>query len=98
MRNQQLLLYEEDHRQVQVVIQQLLRDADALAIFVVDMNGQLVAETGELQDLDTTSIASLCAGCVAATAGLARLVPEALHAHLTQPACPWSRRSSGYPA
>ena len=48
MRNQQLLLYEEDHRQVQVVIQQLLRDADALAIFVVDMNGQLVAETGEL--------------------------------------------------
>ena len=76
MRNQQLLLYEEDHRKVQAVIQQLIRDADALAIFVVDMNGQLVAETGELQDIDTTSIASLCAGCVAATAGLARLVGE----------------------
>lgn len=76
MRSQQLLLYEEDHRRVQAVIQQLIRDADALAIFVVDMNGQLVAEAGELRDIDTTSVASLCAGCVAATAGLARLVGE----------------------
>jgi len=76
MRNQQLLLYEEDHRRIQAVIQQLIRDADALAIFVVDMNGQLVADAGEVENIDTTSIASLCAGCVAATAGLARLVGE----------------------
>ena len=76
MRNQQLLLFEEEHRKVQVVIHQLIRDADALAVFVVDMNGQLVAEAGELRNIDTTSIASLCAGCVAATAGLARLVGE----------------------
>ena len=76
MHGQQLLLYEEDHRSVQAVIRQLIRDADALAIFVVDMNGQLVAEAGEVQDIDTISLASLCAGCVAATAGLARLVGE----------------------
>ncbi len=76
MHGQQLLLYEEDHRSVQAVIRQLIRDADALAIFVVDMNGQLVAEAGEIRDIDTTSLASLCAGCVAATAGLARLVGE----------------------
>ena len=76
MHGQQLLLYEEDHRSVQAVIRQLIRDADALAIFVVDMNGQLVAEAGEVGDIDTISLASLCAGCVAATAGLARLVGE----------------------
>ena len=76
MHGQQLLLYEEDHRSVQAVIRQLIRDADALAIFVVDMNGQLVAEAGEVGDIDTISLASRCAGCVAATAGLARLVGE----------------------
>ena len=37
---------------------------------------RLVAEEGEIRDIDTTSLASLCAGCVAATAGLARLVGE----------------------
>ena len=43
---------------------------------MVDKAGQLVAEAGELQGIDSTSLASLTAGCVAATGGLAKIVGE----------------------
>jgi len=42
----------------------------------VDKNGQQIAAIGDLQTLDTTSLASLTAGNVAATDGLARLIGE----------------------
>ena len=43
---------------------------------VVDKAGQLIAEAGELLGIDSTSLASLTAGCVAATGGLAKIVGE----------------------
>ena len=42
----------------------------------MDKNGQQIAAVGDLQSLDTTSLASLTAGNVAATDGLARLIGE----------------------
>jgi predicted regulator of Ras-like GTPase activity (Roadblock/LC7/MglB family) len=42
----------------------------------VDRNGQLIAATGETEHLDTTSLASLTAGNIAATGGLAKLIGE----------------------
>jgi predicted regulator of Ras-like GTPase activity (Roadblock/LC7/MglB family) len=45
-------------------------------VFLVDKNGQQIAAVGDLQTLDTTSLASLTAGNVAATDGLARLIGE----------------------
>ena len=41
-----------------------------------DRNGQLVSEAGELGDIDTTSLASLVAGNIAASGGLAKLLGE----------------------
>ena len=76
MLDTQLVLYEEDHRRVLAVIQRLVRDASAKGVFVVDKNGQLVAEAGEIRGLDTTSLASLTAGSVAATGGLAKIIGE----------------------
>jgi len=45
-------------------------------VFLVDKNGQQIAAVGDLTTLDTTSLASLTAGNVAATDGLARLIGE----------------------
>ena len=63
----QLVMYDEDYRKILAVIQKLVRDANAKGIFVVDKNGQLIAEAGEVRGIDTTSLASLTAGSIAAT-------------------------------
>ena len=76
MRNASLVMHEEDYRLVLMVIQKLVRDASARGVFVVDRNGQLIAEAGDVQGVDTTSLASLTAGSVAATGGLAKIVGE----------------------
>jgi len=76
MRDTQLVMYDEDYRKILAVIQRLVRDANAKGIFVVDKNGQLIGEAGEMRGIDTTSLASLTAGCIAATGGLAKLVGE----------------------
>ena len=76
MRDSQLVLYDEDYRKILAVAQLLVRDANAKGVFIVDRNGQLIAEAGEMRGIDTTSLASLTAGCVAATGGLARVVGE----------------------
>jgi predicted regulator of Ras-like GTPase activity (Roadblock/LC7/MglB family) len=72
----QLVLYDEDYRQVLAVCERLARDAHAKGVFVVDKNGQLLAEAGSARGIDTTSLASLTAGSVAATGSLAKLIGE----------------------
>ena len=72
----QLVLLEEDQRQIVEVADRLVRDANAKAVYLVDKNGQLVAEAGELKGIDTTSLASLVAGNIAASGGLAKLIGE----------------------
>jgi len=76
MHDTQLVMYDEDFRKILAVIQKLVRDANAKGIFVVDRNGQLIGEAGEMRGIDTTSLASLTAGCIAATGGLAKIVGE----------------------
>jgi len=72
----QLVLFEEDHKQILEVAERLVNDANAKAVFLVDKNGQLVGEAGELAGIDTTSLASLVAGNIAASGGLAKLIGE----------------------
>jgi predicted regulator of Ras-like GTPase activity (Roadblock/LC7/MglB family) len=72
----QLVLYEEDHSRLVAVAERLVQDANAKAVFLVDRNGQMITEAGELRDIDTTSLASLVAGNVAATTGLAKVIGE----------------------
>jgi len=76
MMESQLVMQQEDFDRVLAIIQKLVRDANAKGIFVVDKAGQLIAEAGELQGIDSTSLASLTAGCVAATGGLAKIIGE----------------------
>ncbi len=76
MHDTQLVMYDEDFRRILAVTQRLVQDANAKGVFVVDRNGQLIAEAGEMRGIDTTSLASLTAGSVAATGGLAKIVGE----------------------
>ena len=72
----QLVLLEDDHHAIVEVAKRLVHDANSKAVFLVDKNGQLVAEAGELTGIDTTSLASLVAGNIAASGGLAKLIGE----------------------
>ncbi|MGE5277963.1 MAG: roadblock/LC7 domain-containing protein [Acidobacteriota bacterium] len=71
-----LVLYDEEFQRIRESLQRLRHDANANVVFLVDKNGQQIAAVGDLQSLDTTSLASLTAGNVAATDGLARLIGE----------------------
>jgi predicted regulator of Ras-like GTPase activity (Roadblock/LC7/MglB family) len=71
-----LILYEEEFRRITFEVEKLRKDANAGLVFVVDKNGQLIASSGDTSRLDTTSLASLTAGNIAATGGLAKLIGE----------------------
>ncbi|MCB9528578.1 MAG: roadblock/LC7 domain-containing protein [bacterium] len=72
----QLVLYEEEHKRIVEICDMLHRDACAKAVFLVDRNGQMLANSGQTAQMDTTSLASLTAGNIAATGGLAKLLGE----------------------
>jgi predicted regulator of Ras-like GTPase activity (Roadblock/LC7/MglB family) len=76
MFDSQFVMLEEDYRAVAAVCQRLVKDANAKGIFVVDKAGQLISEAGEMRGIDSTSLASLTAGCIAATGGLDKIVGE----------------------
>ncbi|MDH3976235.1 MAG: roadblock/LC7 domain-containing protein [Deltaproteobacteria bacterium] len=76
MANPQLVMYEEESKQVNAIIDKLNKEANAKVVFVVDKNGQLISSSGETEGLDATSLASLTAGNIAATGGLAKLLGE----------------------
>ncbi len=71
-----MVMYEEEFREVNQVLERLLKEANAKVIFLVDKDGQLIAGVGEVERFDTTSLASLTAGNIAATGGLAKLIGE----------------------
>ena len=74
--NPQMVMYEEEFNQITVVCDRLTKEANAKVVFLVDKNGQLIAAAGQTNNIDTTSLASLTAGNVAAMGGLAKLIGE----------------------
>jgi predicted regulator of Ras-like GTPase activity (Roadblock/LC7/MglB family) len=73
---QQMVMYEEEFKQINSIILRLNREANSKAVYLVDKNGQLIANAGETINIDSTSLASLTAGNIAATGGLAKLIGE----------------------
>ncbi len=71
-----LVMYEEEFRRIDAELKKLHQQSNSKVVFLVDKNGQLIASTGDTHDLDTTSLASLTAGNIAATGGIARLLGE----------------------
>ncbi len=74
--NNTLVMYEEEFQAIKALLDTLRMDASAKIVFLVDKNGQQIADAGEVDLIDTTSLASLTAGNVAATDGLAKLIGE----------------------
>jgi predicted regulator of Ras-like GTPase activity (Roadblock/LC7/MglB family) len=73
---QQLVMYEEELHQINTICEILQRDSNAKAVLVIDKNGQAIAQAGDVEQLDVTSLSSLTAGNVAATGGIASLLAE----------------------
>lgn len=71
-----LVMYEEEFDGINSILGRLWVDANAKIVFLVDKNGQQIAAKGDLEKVDATSLASLTAGNVAATDGLAKLIGE----------------------
>ena len=71
-----ILLREQQYHQIKAVLARLRMDSAAKVVFLIDKDGQEIASLGEVGNLDTTSLASLTAGNVAATGGMAQLIGE----------------------
>src|SRR6266851_6096029 len=72
----QLVMYEDEFTKINAICDRLAKDANAKVVFLVDKAGQLISASGHTQHIDTTSLASLTAGNVAAMGGLAKLIGE----------------------
>jgi predicted regulator of Ras-like GTPase activity (Roadblock/LC7/MglB family) len=76
MASPDLVMYEEEYQQIKDTLQRLQADSNSKLVFLVDKNGQQIANAGDMRGVDATSLASLTAGNVAATDGLAKLIGE----------------------
>ncbi|MBE9532180.1 MAG: roadblock/LC7 domain-containing protein [Proteobacteria bacterium] len=71
-----LVMFEEESKEISEIITRLVKEANAKSAYLVDKDGQLISSAGDTADIDTTSLASLTAGNIAATGGLAQLIGE----------------------
>lgn len=71
-----VVMHDDQFREITKVCDRLCQAANARIVFVIDKNGQLIAQAGETERLDSTSLASLVAGEIAATGGLAQIIGE----------------------
>jgi predicted regulator of Ras-like GTPase activity (Roadblock/LC7/MglB family) len=71
-----LILLEEDHARLRTILDRLNEESNAKVVFLFDKNGQQFCSAGDAEGVDATSLASLTAGNVAATDGLAKLLGE----------------------
>jgi predicted regulator of Ras-like GTPase activity (Roadblock/LC7/MglB family) len=69
-------MHEQQYQQLGHILNKLRLESFSRVVFLVDKNGQQIAAHGDVADLDTTSLASLAAGNVAATGGMAQLIGE----------------------
>ncbi len=70
------IMHDAEYKEIGAVIEKLLAAVNAKSIYLVDKDGQLIASSGDTKDIDAASLASLTAGNIAATGGLAKLIGE----------------------
>lgn len=74
-----LALSTEHSDRVDKILNELIAKTGARCVILADISGQLLAVAGRVKGLDTTVLAALIAGNVAATAEMARLLGERKH-------------------
>jgi predicted regulator of Ras-like GTPase activity (Roadblock/LC7/MglB family) len=70
------VVLESDHERFMAILDRIRDEAASKFVFLIDKNGQQIASSGKLVETDPTALASLAAGNVAATEGLAQLIGE----------------------
>jgi predicted regulator of Ras-like GTPase activity (Roadblock/LC7/MglB family) len=76
MASASFVILEADHTRFLTLLEKIARETNAKLVFLLDKAGRQIASTGEMVEVDPTSLASLAAGNVAATEGVAQLVGE----------------------
>jgi predicted regulator of Ras-like GTPase activity (Roadblock/LC7/MglB family) len=71
-----IIMHEQQYLQLGHILNKLRLESFSRVVFLVDKNGQQIAVHGDVGAIDTTSLASLAAGNVAATGGMAQLIGE----------------------
>src|SRR5947207_15207353 len=71
------LLLEDDIRQIERALNDLLTKSEATSALLLDKGGFLITQCGDVRRFDTTTIGALAAAMYAATEGIASLVSEA---------------------
>ena len=71
-----MIMREQQYERIVSVLHKLRTESLSHVVFLVDKNGQPIAVQGDVSNIDTTSLASLAAGNVAATGGMAQLIGE----------------------
>ncbi len=71
-----MIMREQQYERIVSVLHKLRAESLSRVVFLVDKNGQPIAVQGDVSNIDTTSLASLAAGNVAATGGMAQLIGE----------------------
>src|SRR5215213_6389020 len=71
-----IIMHEQQYLQLGHILNKLRLESFSRVVFLVDKNGQQIAVHGDVGNIDTTSLASLAAGNVAATGGMAQLIGE----------------------
>lgn len=71
-----MVMNDEAFKLIEAELQKLNEQVNGKVIFLVDKNGQMIASAGQTKGIDTTALASLTAGNIAATAGMAQLLGE----------------------
>lgn len=69
-------LIEEDVRQLEAILQELLDKSDASTALIIDKGGFLIAQEGDTRKFDLTTIAALASGAYLANQTIANLVHE----------------------
>ncbi len=69
-------LIADDMREIDRLLGELISRSESMAAVLIDKAGFLVAEAGDAQQCDLTTLAALAAGSYAATQGMASVVSE----------------------
>jgi predicted regulator of Ras-like GTPase activity (Roadblock/LC7/MglB family) len=76
MASPSMVVMEADHTRFMSILDNLRSEANSKFVFLMDKNGQSIASSGVVGETDHSALASLAAGNVAATEGLAALIGE----------------------
>lgn len=76
MTQEQQVLYEDQIKDIDKALGQIIKESEAKCALLVDKDGHLITRQGFTHTLDTTALAALLAGSFASTKEIARLVGE----------------------